>query len=229
MTTSIGRRMAAGLLLAALLTACSETGSGPGMILADDTGSPPAPPTTSRSHGKPPPAEIPTETHSGKGKGEFTTSWPAGEPGYLTFDCPKCSSNIFVETDGDQHLLINAIGRYHGTKWFNVSHGGPTTKVTVRADAAWTATIADFRSVPTAEPGKPTSGKGDTVVRVPEGTANVELTGKGPGNFIVSVTVGDSIDLMVNEIGNYTTKAPLKGPSFVQIEEEEGSWTITPS
>ncbi len=45
----------------------------------------------------------------------------------------------------------------------------------------------------------------------------------------MSVTVGDSIDLMVNEIGNYTTKAPLKGPSFVQIEEEEGSWTITPS
>lgn len=229
MKTSIGRRLMAGLLLATLLSACSETGSGVGMILSDDSGRPTAPPTSAQPTSEPPLVAVPTETHSGKGKGEFTTSWPPGEPGFLTFDCPKCSSNIVVETDGDQHLLINAIGAYHGTKWFNVSYGGPTTKVTVTADAAWTATIADFGSLPVAQVGKPMSGKGDAVVGVPEGTKNIELTGKGSSNFQVWVTVEDSISLLVNEIGNFHTTAPVKGPAFVQIGEEDGSWTITPS
>ncbi len=231
MTTSIGRRVATGLLLAMLLTGCTESGSGSGMILSDDddpgaSGRPTAPSST----GKPAPAEVPTETHSGKNVGEFTTSWPAGEPGYLTFDCPKCSGNVVVETDGSEHLLINAIGAYHGTRWFNVSPGAATKTIKVTsANAAWTATIADFRSVPMTELGKPMSGKGDAVVRVPPGTANAELTGKGPGNFQVWVTVGDTIDLPVNEIGDFTTKIPLQGPAFVEIGEWEGSWTIKPS
>lgn len=227
--TSNGRRVMAGLLLATLLTACSDMGTGSGMLLADDTGSPGAPPTTSPSGGKPPPAAVPAETHSGKGNGSFTTAWPPGEPAFLTLDCPKCSSNVFLETDGMEHLLINAIGPYHGTKWFNLTPGPPTTTLKVTANAAWTATITDFGSLPVAQLGKPMSGKGDAVVGVPEATANIELTGKGPGNFQVWITVGDTIDLVVNEIGSYTTKVPLKGPAFVQIGKWEGSWTITPS
>lgn len=228
MTTSIGRRVTAGLLLAVLLTACSSApDSGLGMILrGGDTGSPAAPPTTSASAAKPPPAEVPTETHSGKGNGQFTTSWPPDAPAFLTFDCPKCSSNVVVEAE---HLLINAIGAYHGTRWFNVDPGPPAKTLKVTANAAWTATIADFRSVPVAAIGKPMSGKGDAVVRVPEGTANVDLTGKGPGNFQVWVTIDDTVDLVVNEIGNFHATVPVKGPAFVEIGEWEGSWTITPS
>jgi hypothetical protein len=234
--TNIRRWSAACAALATVMltAACADAGTGYGRIVAAGSSSgtyaPPTPPTPSTSQPPPPPAEVPTERHSGgKGTSRFTTSWPAHEFAFLTFDCPKCSSNIFVDSDGGDHGLINAIGAYHGTVWFNVSPGKSTTAITVTANAAWTATIADYRSLPVAELGKETSGKGDAVLRIPAGTTKAALTSKGAGNFGVWVTAEPSFDLVVNEIGNYQNTLPMKGPAYVKIDDWDGKWTITPS
>jgi predicted small secreted protein len=225
-------RLSCLLLLAAVLaSACAPAASGFGEIVGA-AGSRPAPTSAppSTSAAPPAPREVPTETHTGKGDGQFSTAWPADQPAFLTFECPKCSSNVFVETDGADGLLVNAIGRYKGTSWFNVSpFDQPATEITVRANAAWTATITDFRSVPELAAGKPASGKGDAVFRVAKGVTKAAFTAKGRGHVAVWVTTESSIDLLVNEIGDQQRTLDLREPAFLRIEDWDGSWTITPS
>jgi hypothetical protein len=226
-------RLSCALVAAAALTVACAPATGYGRIVPGPSGEPAPTSSTSStpptSSGPPPPREVPTETHTGTGSGEFATSWPADQPAFLTFDCPKCSSNVMVETNGFDSLLVNAIGKYHGTTWFNITAGRPVTKVSVRADAPWTATVADFRSVPLLSPGKPTPGKGDAVFRAPEGVTQAAFTAKGSGHVALWVTVESSVDLLVNEIGDQQRTVDVPGPAFLRVDDWKGSWTITPS
>ncbi|WP_410668454.1 hypothetical protein [Amycolatopsis sp. cmx-4-68] len=209
--------------LTSVLAACAPA-TGYGTIVADSTAAP-VPTTTA----PPPPREVPAETHTGKGDGEFAVTWPADQLGFFTFDCPKCRDNVMIDTDGGEFGLVNAIGAYKGTSWLNTYPDEPTTKITVRADAAWTATIADRRSLPVASPGKEVSGKGDAVLQVPEGVTTLAFTAKTRGNvglWVMSPTVRD---LLVNEIGNLSRTVRVVGPALVRVEGYETSWTITPS
>ena len=137
------------LLVVAAFTAACAPSTGYGTIVAA-SGTIPAPPPTPTSTAPPAPREVPTETHTGKGNSEFQTSWPADQLGFFTFDCPKCSSNVIIDTDGGDHGLVNAIGAYHGTTWFNTYRDHPVKRISVSANAAWTATITDYRSLPEA-------------------------------------------------------------------------------
>lgn len=230
MITNTRRWALPGLLLAGLLlTACSEK-SGSGIISASGGrhgGHSIAPPTTSQP---PAPVDVPTETHTGKGAGGFKTSWPAGTAGYLTFDCPRCSDNVIVESDGDDSLLVNGIGHYHGTSWFNVSPGKPASAFVVRADGAWTATLADRRSLQVAEAGKTVTGKGNTVLALPAGVTKLAVTAGTKGNFAVEVTGATYPypDLAVNQIGNYSGTINVRSPAVLQISDDD-SWTLTAS
>src|SRR5437763_10216746 len=105
-----------GLLLVVLVSACAPA-TGVGEIIEDPTDGPA--PSTVTLRPTPAPREVAAETHTGKGSGEFTTSWPADQLGFFTFDCPKCSANVMVDTDGGEHGLVNAIGAYRGTTWLN--------------------------------------------------------------------------------------------------------------
>jgi hypothetical protein len=220
-------RLWCALAAATVTSACAVDASGYGVIVAASSGVS-APPSSSAVPA--PPREVPTETHTGTGDGQFATSWPAAEQAFVTFDCPKCSSNVIVETDGSDALLVNAIGAYHGVSWFNISsYGHPTTTVKIRANAPWTATITDFRAVPALEPAKPASGKGDAVYRVPDSATKVAFTAKGRGHVALWATADDSIDLLINEIGELQMTVPVEAAAFVRIEDWEGTWTITPS
>jgi hypothetical protein len=221
-------RLSCVLVAAAALTVACAPASGYGQIVS--ASSEPVSSTAPTSSVPAPPHEVPPETHTGKGDGQFATSWPAGQPAFVTFDCPKCSSNVMVETDGFDVRLVNAIGKYHGTAWFNITAAGrPVTTVSVRANAPWTATVADFRSVPLLSPGAPASGKGDAVFRVPEGVTQAAFTAKGSGHVALWVTTESSVDLLVNEIGAQQRTVELTGPAFLRVDDWEGSWTITPS
>jgi hypothetical protein len=224
-------RLSCALVAAAALTVACAPATGYGRIVPAPSEEPaPMSPTLPTSSAPAAPREVPPETHTGTGSGEFATSWPADQPAFVTFDCPKCSSNVIVETDGSDSLLVNAIGKYHGTTWFDITESGhPVTKVSVQANAPWTATIADFRSVPLLSPGKPTSGKGDAVFRVPEGVTHAAFTAKGSGHVALWATTEQSVDLLVNEIGEQQRTVEVSGPAFVRIDDWEGSWTITPS
>ncbi|MEV6902134.1 hypothetical protein [Amycolatopsis sp. NPDC051372] len=218
------------LLLAGLVTAsCSVQPSGRGVIL----GSLGLDAPSSTSVAPPPPPrrlEAPTETHTGKGDATVQLSWPTDVPGYLTFDCPRCDSNIFVHTDGDENSLINAIGAYHGTVWFNVTEGrDPSRTLTITANSSWTATLSDHRTLPAVTAGKPYAGKGDAVLVLPAGVTHATFKTGSRGNSAVWVQSGGTMDLAVNEIGATTSDFPVPGPTLVEVQAYEGQWTFTAS
>ncbi|MEU4246138.1 hypothetical protein AB0F15_01860 [Amycolatopsis sp. NPDC026612] len=211
------------LLLLVLASACAPS-TGYGTIVADTPFVP-----TPTSTAPPAPRDVPTETHTGKGSGEFVTTWPADQLGFFTFDCPKCRDNVIIDTDGGEHGLVNAIGAYHGTTWMNTEPDRPTKRVTVHADAAWTATIADHRSIPTAESGKPTTGKGETVLKLPAGVTRIQFTAKTPGNVALWVMSPEDRDLILNQIGDLQVERDVHGPAYLKVEGYETTWTLTPS
>lgn len=140
----------------------------------------------------------------------------------LNFDCNACSSNVVLETDGSEGLLVNTIGSYSGTHLINVRDGGVTSQLTITAEGSWTASIADASSA-----SKALSGKGDTALLVTGTTTAAHITNSGQGNFVVEVYSSDESDLAVNEIGSYSGTVPLPAPALVQITSE-GSWSIKP-
>ncbi|MGW3993349.1 hypothetical protein ACWEF6_07680 [Amycolatopsis sp. NPDC004772] len=213
------------LLLLALTSACAPA-TGYGEIV-DPAASAPSPVPSSTAPAEP--RDVPPETHTGTESGEFETTWPADQVGFFTFECPKCTSNVIVDTDGGDHGLVNAIGAYKGTKWMNTDPRTPVKRVTVHANAPWTATIADHRSVPTAEAGKETPGKGDAVVRLPAGVAHVRFTAKTRGAIGLWVMSPEDRDLILNQIGDLQVERDVRGPAYLQVEGYEASWTLTPS
>jgi len=211
------------LLFVVLASACAPA-TGFGTIVGEST-SVPAP----TSSAAPVPRDVPTETHTGRGDGEFATTWPADQLGFFTFDCPKCSANVIIDTDGGEHGLVNAIGADKGTTWLNTYPERPTRKVTVHANASWTATIADYRSLPVAAAGATASGKGDAVFRIPSGVETVAFTAKTRGNVALWVHSEEVRDLLVNAIGDQSKTVQVTGPAFLRVDGYEASWTITPS
>lgn len=141
----------------------------------------------------------------------------------VTFSCPNCSSNTVVKTDGDESLLVNAIGSYSGNHLINVMDGSLTSLIEVNADAPWTLTITDPKDAPQV-----LAGRGDQVIIVPAGTTKAALSHNGTSNFAIWVLNEDGRDLAVNEIGAYEGTVVLRTPAFVQITAD-GDWTISPS
>ncbi|NBH09474.1 hypothetical protein [Amycolatopsis sp. SID8362] len=215
-----------GVLVLALAAGCAP-GSGYGTIETASGASVRMPTATSTA--PPAPREVPTETHTGKGSGEFETSWPADQMGFFTFDCPKCTSNVIIDSDGGEHGLVNAIGAYKGTTWLNTYEDRPTKRVTVHANAPWTATISDYRSLPMTAPGQESSGKGEAVLRLPEGVSRVRFAAKTRGNIALCIHAGEFRDLLLNQIGDVQVERDVRGPGFLKVDGYEASWTLTPS
>jgi hypothetical protein len=213
------------VVAAAVLASGCSAGSGYGVIVAPSAPASVSLPPTSA----PALREVPTETHTGKGEGQFAVTWPADQLGFFTFDCPKCAGNVIISTDGGEFSLVNAIGAYKGTTWLNTEPDRPTTKVTVLADAPWTATIADYRSLPEAAAAKPSTGKGDAVLRVPAGITRVHLSAKTRGNIALWVKSDETDDLLVNQIGNIEEDQEAHGPAYLRVDGYEANWTLTPS
>ncbi|MEV6831599.1 hypothetical protein [Amycolatopsis sp. NPDC051102] len=213
-----------GALLLLLATGCAPP-TGYGTIVTEPRHEVPTPTTTA----PPAPRDVPTETHTGKGSGEFATTWPPDQLGFFTFDCPKCTDNVIIDTDGGEHGLVNAIGPYKGTTWMNTEPDRPTKRVTVHANAPWTATIADYRSIPTAEQGKPSSGKGDAVLKLPAGVTRIQFTAKTRGNIAIWTMSPEDRDLILNQIGDVQVERDVKGPAYVMVEGYETTWTLTPA
>ncbi|WP_410564630.1 hypothetical protein [Amycolatopsis sp. cmx-4-61] len=217
--------MRLGLLLVLVWASACAPATGYGTIVADPTSPAAAAPPTAPAA----PRDVPSETHTGTESGEFATTWPADQLGFFTFECPKCTSNVIIDTDGGDHGLVNAIGAYQGTKWFNTDPRRPVTRVTVHANAPWTATIADHRSVPTAASGQEAPGKGDAVLKLPAGVTRVKFTARTRGNVGLWVLSPETRDLIVNQIGDLAVERDVHGPALLQVAGYEASWTLTPS
>ncbi|MEU3623447.1 hypothetical protein BS329_28805 [Amycolatopsis coloradensis] len=226
------RRLCAALsavLLTAGLVACSPPNTGRVVpragseSLRDSSGVPIPPPPTSTT--TPPPGPQPPEKHSGKGSATVTMAWPM-RLGFVTFDCPKCSGHVAVNTENE--LIVNDSGPYKGTQWINDMPGYRAKTFTIKANAAWTLTITDESGLPVLEQGKSLSGKSEAVFSVPGTVSSVAVTTKNSGRTAVWVHSDEFSDLPVNQLGDYKGDVPVPGPAFVSIEGD-GTWTVTAS
>ncbi len=177
------------------------------------------PTTTTARTGTPPR----TQRYSGTGDDVVEVTLGA-DARVLTFVCKSCAGNTVLQGDGQDTLLVNAIGSYSGRHFVNLA--GDLTRLQVSADSSWTITLEPV-SVLTGDKNR-TQGHGDDVVYFDKGS-KAAITHTGEANFVVQET-SDSAgkDLLVNEIGNYRGTVPLNTPSVLEITAD-GDWTIAPS
>jgi hypothetical protein len=171
--------------------------------------------------------KLPPSVFRGSGDDVVSLDRPPGLK-VVKFECPACTSNTVVKTNGFESLLVNEIGAYSGEKWMDIRDGSRTTSVTISATGVWTLTIGDIDMATVAR--GPLTGNGDNVVLFTESSSKAKITNNGARNFtvhVVSIETG-VIDLAVNHIGGYEGTVPFDGPALVQISST-GTWTITPS
>ncbi len=147
-------------------TGCQD-GATTGLAITTTTPSPsytdPAPSYTDTPPPSPRPASPPT-VYNGRGDDIVSITKDPGVA-VLQFECPKCSDNTIVTTDGSEHTLVNEIGSYMGKQLIDLRDGSTTTTVTVKATGAWKMTVASGLGAATVATGDaPVAGQGDDVV-----------------------------------------------------------------
>lgn len=176
------------------------------------------------------PAVSPPTVYEGRGDDVISITKDPGVA-IVEFECPKCSGNTVVKTDGADSLLVNEIGAYRGKHLIDERSGSTTSTLEITASGPWTATVSSGLASATVQTGTgPVSGRGDDVVVIMSASSKAHITDKGPSNFAVWVISVDSgrPDLAVNTIGGYDGTVVLDGPAVVEVTSS-GSWTIAPS
>jgi hypothetical protein len=135
-----------------------------------------------------------------------------------------------IDASGESvDLIVNEIGNYSGTR--PVDFGETPAALQIDADGSWTITIQPAQRAPVWSGS--TSGKGAAVLLVsPDvfggGLSKATITHDGESNFIVKA-YGDSTDLLVNEIGDYSGEVLLPAGTVLLEIEADGSWTVEKS
>lgn len=186
------------------------------------------PPTTVEPTTPPPPPEEP-KVHQGRGDSVIKLDRRRAI-GVVAFECPKCTGNTVVKSDGAESLLVNEIGAYSGKRWIDIRENSRTTTLTVQARGAWKLTVGGIGLGRVVPAGEAVSGRGDDVLLV-GGTSEVaKVTNTGEGNFAVhhASMITARLELLINEIGGYEGTVPFTGSALVQVTSS-GKWTIAPS
>jgi hypothetical protein len=151
----------------------------------------------------------------------------SGGPALATISGHGSSSNFVVESLDSSlqevDLLVNVIGSYSGTVLMDVQEGQETARLKIQYPGTWTVVLRPISAAPEFK--TTAAGTGDRVFKYLGEAQGLRITNRGSGNFIVT-TYGDSGDLLVNEIGNYSGEVALgAGPELIQIQSD-GRWTL---
>lgn len=225
--TAMIRRLAPALGLVGCLAVGCSTPTGGNPVAAAAVGNRSA--TAAPAHSTPTPTATATEppappqVFTGKGDNVLKITDPG--LGIVVFECPKCTGNTIVDTNGSERLLVNTIGPYSGKRWINTNDGSRTTQVTVKAHGSWKLTVGGLDLASTVK-GSEAKGHGDDVLVWFGHASAAAVTHEGEGNFVVQVlSVSSGMDLAINEIGSYTGTVPMNLPGMVQVTAE-GTWVI---
>lgn len=158
-----------------------------------------------------------------------------GEEAMIVVISGRGSSNFAVTNlgaDGEQYdLLVNSIGSYQGTRLIDAREGEQTAAFKIEATGfRWTIALKPITQARSWSGSSPLSGKGDDVVLMPPGTWGALDAAKfahtGSSNFAVKA-YGDSIDLLVNEIGRYSGEVQVPADTVLFAIDADGGWTIS--
>ncbi|NEM90877.1 hypothetical protein [Galbitalea soli] len=121
-------------------------------------------------------------------------------------------------------LLVNTIGRYRGTVLVN-PNGDGVTGFEISASGPWALTLKSI-SAARQMTGSRITGAGDDVLIYRGDASAAAIVNRGSSNFAVW-QYGDSTDLLVNEIGNYTGTVLISGGPSLFAVSSDGKWSIT--
>lgn len=140
-----------------------------------------------------------------------------------------------IAADGSTNdLLVNSIGKYAGTVIldFDPTLSAHSVAMKVEASGAWTIAIKPLGSARAWYTGGPLAGKSDDVVLVfppPTGLKTSLITHDGSSNFAVWTFSGSGgLDLLVNEIGNYSGEDLLPDGTVLLQITADGAWSFSP-
>lgn len=235
------RKVTAGIPTAAVLIAvgaiiggiagCTSTPSS-SSTTAPATAQPSTPSTTTSSEAATPThTPPPTVTYTGVGAKVLKINKTTG-PMAVTIT-HRGSSNFAVtnlNASGSQiDLLVNTIGTYTGTRLIDTMEGQQTAALKIEADGSWSVTLKRVSQMPTWDGTGTWTGKGDTVILIKSGSFtgldSVKITNSGKSNFVV-MAYGDTQDLLVNKIGNYSGEQLMpSGTALLEIQSD-GTWSL---
>ena len=220
-------------VVAITLLSNQSSGPQPGSGLGDATPTPFVDTSTSTAEASPVSFSAIKLSGSGNKVPKFTIPEDAAAIATIT---NKGSANFVVTSlaaDGSSNaLLVNVIGSYSGTVLFDSSQGEHSVALQVESNGSWTITIKPLSSARTWNPSAALTGKGDDVVLVNpplSGLTTATITHKGSANFVVyAYSTSGGIDLLVNEIGNYSGESAMPDGTFALEVEADGTWTVRP-
>lgn len=143
------------------------------------------------------------------------------------------SSNFAVVSlaaDGTTNdLLVNEIGKYTGTVLFDEDVGVHSVAFEITASGKWTIRVLPITSSRAWNTAEKLTGNGDDVVLAvpPTGVfATATIKHSGESNFAVIAYGSEGIDLVVNEIGNYSGQVVLPDGTLLLEVTADGAWTV---
>lgn len=141
------------------------------------------------------------------------------------------SRNFIIKVyRGDiEDLLVNAIGRYAGTR---AVRGGGKVFFEVTASSSWSIQIEPL-GIDQSGSGN-VAGQGDSIIGrfdpVASGATPYLFTHDGQRNFVIQLICAGGQDLVQNEIGSVDNAAVVRfpeGPCLWDIQAD-GAWTLKP-
>lgn len=122
-------------------------------------------------------------------------------------------------------LLVNTIGAYEGTTMIGTKPA-TVSHLEINSSGKWSITISPLEDTPSASNGK--SYKGDQVLFLRASDAKkLTFTNSGKSNFVVKgITDSGSINLLVNDIGDYTGTVVNKN-YIMLIVTSSGTWSVS--
>lgn len=182
----------------------------------------------------PPPTAAPatqTRTYSGRGAKTLRITKKADEAMLATIT-HRGSANFAVtrlDAQGQQiDLLVNTIGNYTGTRLVDPLEDENTAALKIEADGAWTVTTKPTAGARRWNGAGTFTGRGDDVINIEgafSGLDSLRATHQGQANFAVTA-YGESMELLVNEIGNYSGEHLVPNGAILLSVDADGRWTM---
>lgn len=210
-------------------TTAPQTSPQPTQATASQTSPSAAPPSeTATPSASPSPTSV---TYTGAGSKVLRIS-KSNEPMAVTITHTGTSNFVVTNLDAsgqEINLLVNTIGDYHGTRLIDALEEEHTAALKIEADGTWTVTLKSLSLLPVWDGAGAWTGHGDNLLLLKPGSftglAVVKITNSGEGNFVVTA-YGENVDLLVNEIGNYSGEQQVPSGTVLLEVESDGTWTL---